>query len=454
MSLEIVILAAGAGSRMRSSRPKVLHRIGAKTLLEHVIDVAQELSPNHIHVVYGHGGDQVRDELFHLAVNWVEQSERLGTGHALKQALTDLNDPEQVLVLYGDVPLLQVETLEGLIRKNRERVTLLTTHLSDPSGYGRIIRTAEGHVSAIVEHRDADTQQLMIDEVNSGIMVLPAGRLAKWINALGNANDQKEYYLTDIVSLAVQDGVAVEAQVVADSLEVMGVNDRNQLSILERHYQHREAQRIMRSGVTLRDPNRFDLRGSCSIGSDTEIDVDVLLEGRVVTGKNCRIGPFCRLKDVTLGDDVSIEAHTVVEDAVIGHRVNIGPFARIRPDTVLADDVRVGNFVEIKKSSIASGSKINHLSYIGDTDMGRMVNVGAGTITCNYDGASKHRTRIGDDVFIGSDTQLVAPVCIGNSVTIGAGSTITRDVEDGVLTLSRSPQKVRADWQRPRKKKT
>jgi len=453
MSLEVVILAAGAGKRMRSSRPKVLHEIGGGSLLEHVVHTAETLSPRRIHVVYGHGGDVVRDHLSELSVNWVEQRERQGTGHAVQQALPHLDDPDRVLVLYGDVPLLTTETVRRLLEKGEHHsVAMLTALLDVPDGYGRILRDESGNVTAIIEHRDASPAQRAINEINSGIMVLPYSKLPGWLDALSNNNDQKEYYLTDIVAMAVADGTQVNPVIVDDSMEVMGVNDRIQLAQVERFYQQRVAGMLMASGVTLRDPARLDVRGEVAIGEDCEIDVDVILEGEVRIGRGCRIGPFCRIRNALIEDDVIIQSHTVIEDAEIGRSSRLGPYARIRPETRLAAEVHVGNFVEIKKSDIGLGSKVNHLSYIGDTDMGSKVNVGAGTITCNYDGANKFRTTIGDDVFIGSDTQLVAPVKVGDGSTIGAGSTITRDAPEGELTLSRVPQKTRPGWQRPRKK--
>jgi len=453
VSLEVVILAAGAGKRMRSSLPKVLHEIGGRSLLEHVVHTAKSLGSKQVHVVYGHGGDIVRERLSHLDVNWVEQAERLGTGHAVQQALPHLGGEDRVLVLYGDVPVLTIETLQRLLDHGaRNNIAMLTALLDDPHGYGRILRDASAEVTAIVEHRDATVEQLEIKEINSGIMVLPAGRLSGWLNALRNDNGQAEYYLTDVVAMAVGEGVRVTPVVVDDPIEVMGVNDRIQLATLERYYQHREARRLMREGVTLRDPARIDIRGEVTVGEDCEIDVDVILEGQVTIGHGCRVGPFCRIRDAVIADDVIIQSHTVIEEAEIGRSARLGPYARIRPDTRLAAEVHVGNFVEIKKSDIGRGSKVNHLSYIGDTDMGSKVNIGAGTITCNYDGANKFRTTIGNDVFIGSDTQLVAPVKVCDGATIGAGSTITRDAPEGELTLSRVPQKTRTGWQRPKKK--
>ncbi|MBI1195599.1 MAG: UDP-N-acetylglucosamine diphosphorylase/glucosamine-1-phosphate N-acetyltransferase [Gammaproteobacteria bacterium] len=454
MSLEVVILAAGAGKRMRSGLPKVLHEIGGCSLLTHVVRTAETLSPKRIHVVYGHGGDIVRERLSALDVHWVEQRERLGTGHAVQQALPHLEGGDRILVLYGDVPLLTTETLTHLLKRgDSDNIAILTAVLDEPHGYGRILRDDAASVTAIVEHRDATPEQLEVKEINSGIMVLPSGRLAGWLNALGNDNDQQEYYLTDVVEMAVADGVQVTPVVVDESIEVMGVNDRHQLATLERYYQYREACRLMREGVTLRDPARIDVRGDVTIGEDCEIDVDVVLEGNVRIGRGCSIGPFCHIKNAVIADNVVIRSHTVIEDAEeIGQGAIIGPYARIRPGTRLAPEVHVGNFVEIKKSDIGRGSKVNHLSYIGDTDMGAKVNVGAGTITCNYDGANKFRTTIGNDVFIGSDTQLVAPVKVGDGATIGAGSTITRDAPEGELTLSRVPQKTRPGWQRPKKK--
>ncbi len=452
--LTVVVLAAGQGTRMKSDLPKVLHTIGGRPMLTRVIDSARSLSPQAIHVVYGHGGERVREQLSALPVNWVLQSRQLGTGHAVNQAMAQIADSQTVLVLYGDVPLISPETLSRLVAAaENECLGLLTAELPDPSGYGRIVRDAAGKVQAIVEQKDATPEQLAIAEINTGMLAVNAGLLRGWLDSIDNNNAQGEYYLTDIVALAAGSGVAINAISTSDLAEIEGVNNRCQLAGLERVLQRRQADHLMLEGVTLRDPARFDLRGSLKVGRDVEIDIGVLIEGEVEIGDRCYIGPNCILKDVVLGTDVRIEANSVLESSTLGDHCLIGPFARLRPDCQLADGVKVGNFVEVKKSTVDKGSKINHLTYVGDTRMGANVNVGAGTITCNYDGVNKHLTVIGDNVFIGSDSQLVAPVAIGNDATIGAGSTITRDVPAGELTLSRSEQKTRKGWKRPVKAK-
>jgi bifunctional UDP-N-acetylglucosamine pyrophosphorylase/glucosamine-1-phosphate N-acetyltransferase len=439
---------------MRSVVPKVLHLLGGKPLLAHVIDAARQLKPESIHVVYGHGGDQVREALADAPVEWVEQSEQLGTGHAVDQVMPLIGDDGVVLVLYGDVPLVAPATLMRMVEQaGRDTLAVLAAKLDNPFGYGRIVRGANGKLVDIVEQKDASEEQLRIKEVNTGFLAVPAVLLRDWLTRLDNRNAQGEYYLTDIVAMAVDDGVDVDS-IRADNIdEILGVNDRVQLAHLERVYQRRQAEALMRSGVTLADPARFDLRGELTAGNDSFIDINVVFEGSVALGLRVRIGPNCMIRNASLGDDVEVLANSVIDDAAIGRACRIGPFARIRPETELGEGVHVGNFVELKKSRVAAGSKINHLSYIGDTHMGSGVNVGAGTITCNYDGANKHLTEIGNDVFIGSDTQLVAPVKVGDGATIGAGTTITRDVPPGELTLSRSPQKTIEGWTRPVKNK-
>lgn len=454
MALSIIILAAGQGTRMRSALPKVLHPLAGKPLLEHVIDAATDLGAAQIHVVYGHGGEQVRESLAVHQVSWVEQEKQLGTGHAVAQALPAVADGDQVLVLYGDVPLISTATLKRLLAAAEGgQFGLLTADLAEPTGYGRILRNSAGQITGIVEQKDATPEQLGIREINTGFMATDATALKRWVAQLGNSNAQGEYYLTDVIAQAAAEGVTINAVAPRDLAEIMGVNNRVQLAELERDYQYQQAQRLLLAGVTLHDPARFDLRGHVEHGQDVSIDVNVILEGRVKLGDRVRIGAGCVIRNADIGDDTIIQPHCVIEDAIVGSNGRIGPFARIRPETVLAKDVHIGNFVEIKKSDIGNGSKVNHLSYIGDTSIGARVNVGAGTITCNYDGANKHRTIIEDDVFIGSDTQLIAPVKVGAGATLGAGTTLTRDAPPGELTYSRAKQETRSGWKRPVKKK-
>ena len=458
MALSVVILAAGQGKRMRSALPKVLHRLGGKPLLEHAYRAARDLRPEQVYVVYGHGGEQVRDALGYLGIQWVEQDRQLGTGHAVVQVLPfiesgiDANDT--VLVLYGDVPLITSETLDRLVKgSGGGRLSLLTVELPDPSGYGRIVRDAAGRVQRIIEDRDASPEERAIGEVNTGMMAVSASHLKGWVARLENRNAQGEYYLTDVIAMAVADGVAVEPVSPASVFEVMGVNDRVQLAELERRYQRCKAEQLMRQGVTLLDPARFDLRGDLQAGQDVVIDVNVVLEGRVRMGDRVTIGPNNWIRDTDIGDDASILPNCVIEGAEIGRGARVGPFSRLRPETRLAEEVHIGNFVEVKKAAVMSGTKINHLSYIGDAEVGRDTNIGAGTITCNYDGANKHKTVIGDQVFIGSDTQLIAPVKVGDGATIGAGTTLTQDAPPGQLTLGRARQTTIAGWERPKKKR-
>ncbi|TAN50799.1 MAG: UDP-N-acetylglucosamine diphosphorylase/glucosamine-1-phosphate N-acetyltransferase [Methylococcaceae bacterium] len=452
--MEIIILAAGQGTRLKSAIPKVMHQIGGNALLEHVITAARHLTvAEHITVVYGHGGETVPNALAHTGVQWAKQEQQHGTGHAVAQALPHLKGGGTVLILFGDVPLVQPATLTRLVSAaGQDSLAILTVELDNPYGYGRIVRNETGAVARIVEEKDATPQEKTITEGNSGVMAVPHQLLARWLPQLGNSNAQGEYYLTDLVGLAVADGVSVKAAKVGDADEVFGVNNREQLAYLERVYQARLAQRLMAEGVTLRDPARFDLRGEIlEHGTDIEIDVNVVLEGRLTIGARVKIGPHCVIRNASIGDDTIIEAHSMIDAAVIGAGCRIGPFARIRPETHLADHVHVGNFVELKKSNVAAGSKINHLSYVGDSTVGAGVNIGAGTITCNYDGANKHQTIIEDGAFIGSDTQLVAPVRVGKNATIGAGSTITHDAPADALTLSRSKQMTLQGWKRPQK---
>ena len=453
MSLTVIILAAGAGTRMKSALPKVLHTVAGRPLLEHVADTAAKLNPRQVMVVYGHGGEHVPETLSHLPVTWVEQAQRLGTGHAVDQALPAVPDQDTVLILYGDVPLVRQDTLEALVSAaTADTLALLTIELEDPSGYGRILRDAKGRVLRIVEHKDASTEEKRVREINTGVMAVSARRLKPWLAAIDNNNTQGEYYLTDVIAKAVADGVNIHTVCPRDELEIMGVNDKVQLAQVERRHQADQAERLMRAGVTLRDPSRFDLRGTLTAGADVVIDVGVILEGEVTLGDGVYVGPYSILRNATLGEGVQVLSHTLIDEARIGARCRIGPFARIRPGTALAEEAHIGNFVEIKAAQVGRGSKINHLSYVGDASVGHGTNIGAGTITCNYDGANKHRTVIGDDVFIGSDTQLIAPVTVSDGATIGAGSTITRDTPPGELTLSRVKQETRSGWKRPVKK--
>ena len=451
MKITTVILAAGKGTRMRSELPKVLHKIANRPLLQHVYDMSSQLENNRIKIVVGHCAELVKDTLKNLDASWVEQTQQLGTGHAVQQVSDQIADDDTVLILYGDVPLLKLATVKQLLSNvNAQSLALLTVNLVNPTGYGRIIRNEAGEVSKIVEQKDASASEKLITEGNTGILAVHGDKLKKWLNRLGNNNAQGEYYLTDVIEMAVADGFKIITTQTDTEDEVLGVNDRLQLSHLERVYQQQKANELMVQGVTLIDPARFDLRGTIeSIGQDVEIDINVILEGKNTIGNNVKIGANTQIKNATIGDNVEIFANCVIEDAVIGDNSRIGPFARLRPEAVLASDVHIGNFVEIKKSTVAQGSKINHLSYIGDTTVGSKVNIGAGTITCNYDGANKFRTVIEDGAFIGSDTQLVAPVTVGKNATIGAGSTITRDCPENQLTLSRVKQFTIAGWQRP-----
>jgi len=450
MNLSIIILAAGQGTRMNSARPKVLHPLGGRPLLAHVLDTARALQGSDVHVVVGHGAEQVRAAVPGTDIHWVLQAQQLGTGHAVAQAMPAVPDENTVLVMYGDVPLIRKATLEPLCQLAGEGLAaLLTAELDDPAGYGRILHHADGSISGIVEEKDASKSERSIHEINTGFIAAPAGRLRGWLAALGNHNSQGEYYLTDVIARAVTEGTGVRGITTDNIDEVLGINDRRQLAVQERCYQQRQAEACLQAGITLIDPARFDLRGRLDAGQDVLIDINAVLEGQVTLGNRVSIGPNVMLRDATVGDDVEILANCVIDGAVIGAGSRIGPFARLRPDTSLAVDTHIGNFVEIKKSEVGEGSKINHLSYVGDTTVGRGVNIGAGTITCNYDGASKHRTVIGDDVFIGSDTQLVAPVEVMEGATIGAGSTITHDAPAHELTLSRAPQTTRVGWKRP-----
>ena len=452
-ALSAVILAAGKGTRMYSDLPKVLHTIAGKPMVKHVIDTAHQLGAENIHLIYGHGGDLMRTHLANEQVNWVLQTEQLGTAHAVQQAAPFFKDNENIVVLYGDAPLITKETLEKLIDAKPENgIALLTVNLDNPTGYGRIIRE-NGNVVAIVEQKDANADQLNIKEVNTGVMVSDGASFKKWLARVGNNNSQGEYYLTDLIALANQDNCQVVAVQATDVMEVEGANNRLQLAALERYFQNKQASKLLLEGVMIYDPVRFDLRGTLEHGKDVEIDVNVIIEGSVKLGDRVKIGAGCVLKNVVIGNDVEIKPYSVLEDSVVGEKAAIGPFSRLRPGAELAAETHVGNFVEIKKSTVGKGSKVNHLTYVGDSEIGSNCNIGAGVITCNYDGANKFKTIIGDDVFVGSDTQLVAPVKVANGATIGAGTTITRDVGENELVITRVPQRHIQDWQRPTKKK-
>jgi bifunctional UDP-N-acetylglucosamine pyrophosphorylase/glucosamine-1-phosphate N-acetyltransferase len=449
MSLDIVILAAGQGTRMRSALPKVLHPVAGKSMLGHVIDTARQLKPQGIHVVIGHGAELVRDRLAADDLNFVLQAEQLGTGHAVAQALPALT-AERVLILYGDVPLIEAETLERLLQLvNEQQLGLLTVDLQDPTGYGRIVRDNSGVVKAIVEHKDASDEQRQISEGNTGILAVPGKRLGEWLGRLSNSNAQGEYYLTDVIAMAVADGLVVATEQAKDEMEVLGANDRIQLSQLERHYQLRAARRLMTQGVTLIDPARFDLRGEVTVGRDVLIDINVILEGRVVIEDGVQIGPNCVIKDSVLRQGAIVKANSHLEGAEMGEASDCGPFARLRPGSVLKAKAHVGNFVELKNTVMGEGAKAGHLSYLGDAEIGARTNIGAGTITCNYDGANKFKTVMGEDVFIGSNSALVAPVTLGDRATTGAGSVVTVDVPADTLAVGRAKQRNIEGWKRP-----
>ncbi len=452
MPLSIVILAAGQGKRMHSDLPKVLQPLGGMTLLERVVHTATTLKPDAVHVVYGHGGEQVPAALKHLPVRWVLQAEQLGTGHAVMQAIPAIPDEHLTLVLYGDVPLVHKPTLQRLLDSAaRGALAVLTAHLTDASGYGRVLRDEEGLVRGIVEHKDATPVQLRIDEINTGFMACRTSMLRSWLAKLRNHNTQKEYYLPDIIAMAVAEGVLVDGIEATNASEVAGVNDHQQLAVAEATLRQRIASDLMQRGVTLRDPARIDVRGRLDCGRDVCIDINCVFEGSVRLGNRVHIGPNAVIRDCEIGDDTQVFSNCVLDDARIGARVRIGPFARIRPESQLADETHVGNFVEVKKSHLGKGSKANHLSYLGDAEIGRDVNIGAGTITCNYDGVNKHRTIIGDGAFIGSNSALVAPVTIGKGATIGAGTVITQDAPADALSLARAEQKTILGWKRPKK---
>lgn len=452
--MNIVILAAGMGKRMNSDLPKVLHPLAGKSLLGHVVDTARTLDPQRLVVVYGHGGEQVQAAFAgQTDVQWALQSPQLGTGHAVAQAVPMLVDDVPTLILYGDVPLVKASTLQRLAEAAQGgKLALLSQHVADPTGYGRVVRDAAGNVSRIVEQKDADAETLKINEVNTGILVCPTGPLKRWLTALKNDNAQGEYYLTDVIAAAVADGTGVVTAHPDAEWETLGVNSKTQLAFLERRHQRNLADRLTDSGVMLADPDRIDIRGTLECGRDVSIDVGCVFEGTVRLGKGVKIGPNCVLKDCTLADGTQVQAMSVIDSAEVGAQGRIGPFARLRPGTKLGEDSHIGNFVELKNASTGTGSKINHLSYVGDAEIGSRVNIGAGTITCNYDGVNKHKTIIEDDVFVGSDSQLVAPVTVRRGATLAAGTTLTREAPADSLTLSRVPQTTKSDWKRPQRK--
>ena len=454
MSLSIVILAAGKGTRMHSNQPKVLHTLAAKPLILHVIDTALLLSPDTLGVVYGSGAQDLLPLLDKKEdIQLIKQQEQHGTGHAVRQAIPLFSTAEQVLVLYGDVPLIQATTLKALLNcGSQQSLRLLTAQLDDPTGYGRIVRNQHHDIVCITEQKDADEKTLAIREVSTGMMAMPATWLAGAVTKLNNNNAQGEYYLTDMVELAVKDGLTINTICCQNNAEVSGVNTRKQLAKLERYYQQTQADSLMKQGVTLIDPDRLDIRGTLTTGVDTVIDINVIIEGEVTLGDKVNIGANCIIKNSIIGNNSTILPNSIIESSQIGQYATIGPFARLRPDTQLADNIKIGNFVETKNAQVGDYSKINHLSYIGDAKVGNNVNIGAGTITCNYDGANKNQTNIGDDVFIGSDSQLVAPITIEQGATIGAGTTLRKDAPENALTLTETQQKSIPNWRRPTKK--
>ena len=452
MHLHVVILAAGQGKRMHSALPKVLHRIAGRPLLTHVIDAARSLKPDRIHVVHGHGGAEVRAAFGSAPVEWVEQAQRLGTGHALMQALPRIPRAATVLVLNGDVPLVRSASLRRLVRSARKGLAIMTSDLSDPAGYGRVVRDAGGRIQRVVEHKDAKPKEIEIREWYAGFLAANCSRLAGWLARVANRNAQKEYYLTDVIGIAAAGGAPVSAVKAIVAHEVAGVNSRHELAILERACQNAQAKKLLDSGVALADLWRVDVRGKLACGRDVAIDVNCVFEGRVKLGDRVKIGPNCVLRNVTIAADTEVHAFSLLEESEIGAGCRIGPYARLRPGVKLDQGVHIGNFVEVKASRIGPGSKANHLSYIGDAEVGARVNIGAGTITCNYDGAAKHRTVIEDDCFIGSDATLVAPVRIAKGSYIGAGSTISKDTPPGQLTVARARQVSLPRWTPPRKK--
>lgn len=452
MTLHIVILAAGQGKRMYSSTPKVLHPLAGKAMLSWVVETAKQLNPEGIHILFGHGGEQIKEALSDAAVNWIYQAEQLGTGHAVMQAISHIPPTAKILVLSGDVPLIRSQTLRTLIEEPSAPLSLLLAILDNPAGLGRIIRDSAGKICAIVEEKDASPEQKQIKEIYSGICCVKADVLARWLPQLSANNAQGEYYLTQIIELAVKENTPIASIHAGNTIEIQGVNNRLQLQQLERVYQQQAAEQLMLSGVTLADANRLDIRGTLRCGKDVFIDINVIISGEVTLGDGCRIGPNCVLNNVILGSNCEILANSVLDDCVIDNDCHIGPFARLRPGTRLAAMCKIGNFVETKNTVFDTGTKANHLSYLGDALVGKEVNIGAGTITCNYDGANKYQTIIEDGVFVGSDTQLVAPITIGKNATIGAGSTLRKNAPPGELTLTETNQKTIYGWKRPVKK--
>lgn len=453
MSTHVIILAAGKGTRMRSQLPKVLQPLAGQPLLGHVVKTAKQLNAEKIITIFGHGGKDVQAAFAHENIEWVEQKEQLGTGHAVQVTLPVLPQTGTSLILYGDVPLVRQETLQQLLKASQKTgIGMITLNVQNPTGYGRIVRKND-KVQAIVEHKDATDEQRQIQEINTGIYCVDNAKLHEWLPKLSNNNAQGEYYLTDIVEMAVKDGLEIASIQPQQAFEVEGVNDRLQLAALEREFQQQQAQDLMRAGVTFSDPSRFDLRGTLTVGQDVRIDINVIIEGHCELGDDVEIGAGCILKNTKIASGTKVQPYSVFDNAVIGENTHIGPFARLRPGAKLANDVHIGNFVEVKNSSIGIGAKANHFTYLGDSEIGAGSNIGAGTITCNYDGANKHKTIIGDHAFIGSNSALVAPVKIGHGATVGAGSVITRDVADNALALERAPQIEKANYQRPQKTK-
>ncbi|NDV92500.1 UDP-N-acetylglucosamine diphosphorylase/glucosamine-1-phosphate N-acetyltransferase [Alteromonas sp. 345S023] len=454
MAFSVVVLAAGKGTRMKSSLPKVLHKVAGEPMVQRIINTVESLNAQRIHLVYGHGGDKLKATLGGEHLNWCLQQEQLGTGHAVQQAAPHISDDEDVMILVGDAPLIRKETLAGLIAVKKEcDLALLTVELDDPTGMGRIVRE-NGNITAIVEHKDASEQQRSIREINTGMMMMSGADLKRWLNELGNDNAQGEYYLTDVIAMAAKEGKRISAAHPQEVVEVEGVNNRVQLARLERAFQLRQANALMMQGVSLADPQRFDLRGQLTTGEDVQLDVNVIIEGNVILGNNVKVGANCILRNCEIADNAVIEPNSIVDEAIVGESCSVGPYGRLRPGAVMHAKAKVGNFVEMKKAVLGEGAKANHFTYLGDAEVGANANIGAGTITCNYDGVNKSKTRIGKNAFVGSNTSLVAPVTVGDNATVGAGSVITTDVDDSALAVARGKQRNIANWPRPTKKNT